>query len=530
MNKSMNNETNKGMSDLKTKAAKTITLVTLITLASKLFGYFRDALIAYRFGSGEISDSYFTVAGVTILLAELIVNASLTSSIPIFSQVESDHGKREKLKYLAKLVTLIAGLTLIIVLLGEILAPQIIKIVAAGFTGSQFFLSVKLLRLAFPAIIFSGMVGVIIGYLQSENRFYLSSASRIIFNLICILYLVFFTEVFGIEGMMLTTVAATIMQYLVMRYNLRSTGYRYHFSLSLKDEYIKQALRLSVPVFLGIATYDINIMFDRSFASTLSVGNISQLTYAAKVEALIISIFISAVMTYSYPLLSQQTEDPEYKDLKFYLARVINLNMLIAIPATAALIAFAQPIVQILFERGEFDRQATIITSTILKLYALGIIAKSLREVLMRIFYILQESRQVLLNGALTIILNIILNFIVITSQKVALLALTTSLSISLSTIILMIKLRKKIGSLPLKNMLTCFSKSLIASIIMLIPTTFFNQLIILKASTTSNSYLFISLSLTTILGILIYFVLIYIFRIKEAEEILQIIFSKLKK
>lgn len=518
------------MSKLKIKAAKTITVVTLITIGSKLLGFLRDALIAYHFGTGVISDSYFAVAGMTILLSELIIQTSLTATIPVFSQIEAEKGEKAKKDYIGKFITLIVGLTLIILIIGQVFAPWIVKIVAVGFSESQFILTSKLLRLALPGIIFSGIVGVMVGYLQSEGRFYISSANRIIFNLICILYLSFFSQNFGIEGMMLATVVASITQYLVMRYNLMLTGYHYKLSLSLKDQYIKQALALSIPVFLGIATYDINVILDRSFASTLLIGNVSQLTYAAKVEALIISIFISAIMTYFYPLLSQKNENSNSGDLKFYLARVVNLNLLVAIPATVILSAFAEPIVQILFERGEFQREATNITAMVLKFYSLGIIWKSLREAFVRIFYILQKNKQVLLNGVLTIVINLILNFIVISNKKVELLALTTSISIGISTIILIFKLRKLIGGIQVRSMLVCAFKSLMAALIMLVPTIFLYKLILYKVSLASNFILFLILILSTGIALLIYIRLIYLFKIKEAEEVLGTVFPKFKK
>ncbi|NLM18428.1 MAG: murein biosynthesis integral membrane protein MurJ [Clostridiaceae bacterium] len=519
------------------KTTKTVVIVTVIVLFSETMGFLRDVLIAYRYGTGILSDTYFAVAGITILLFNLIVNSVITTVIPILSHVETEHGKKQKVAYTGKILLLIGLTTLVLAVLTEVFAPFLIRLIATGFGSMQFNLAVKLLRIGIPGIIFSGMVGVLSGFLQSEGKYYASSSTRIIFNLTCILYLFFFSTRFGILGLMGAAVTGSMLQFLILCKDLSLTGFSYRSlfktkniwrSLS-KDLYLKRVLKLSLPVFVGVAIYDLNTMLDRTFASFLSVGNISQLTYANKIETLVISIFITGLMTVAYPEISQKVADQDLPGFKTVFQRVINLSLLITIPASIGLIILGQPIVQILYQRGEFSVQATEITARVLAMYAVGLLGKSIREVTVRAFYAFERNKVVLLNSGATLLLNILLNFSVIRFAKVELLALMTSIAITSTTIIMLFQLKRKTGQLGLKNILLCSFKSLLATVVMAIITIHTYKALLGKIDSESNLQVFLILALTIILAVIVYVVLIYLLKVKEAREIIDNILRKKK-
>ena len=151
---------------LKSKAdsIKIIIFVTLLALLSEFFGFLRDVLIAYRYGTGTLSDTYFAVAGITILLFNLIVNSMITTVIPVLAEVELAQGKSAKIRYTGLIFTLIGIISFGLVVLVEFFSPLIIRLIATGFSAEQFELAVKLLRLGIPGIIFSATVGVLAGF------------------------------------------------------------------------------------------------------------------------------------------------------------------------------------------------------------------------------------------------------------------------------------------------------------------------------------------------------------------------------
>ncbi|HHU54012.1 MAG TPA: murein biosynthesis integral membrane protein MurJ [Clostridiaceae bacterium] len=520
------------------KTTKAIIIVTLIVFFSETTGFLRDVLIAYRYGTGILSDTYFAVAGVTILLFNLIVNSVITTVIPVLSHLEAKHGKRQKIIYTGKILTMIGLISSFVAVLAEIFAPLLIKFIATGFGVDQFDLAVKLLRIGIPGIIFSSMIGVLSGFLQSEGKYYASSSTRIIFNLTCILYLFFFSSHFGILGLMTAAVIGSMMQFLILIKDLKLTGFSYRLSLKTKiisrdlaeDSYLNRVLKLSLPVFSGVAVYDLNTMLDRAFASFLSAGNISQLTYANKIETLVISIFISGLMTVAYPRITRKIAEQDLAGFKAVFQRTLNLSLLITIPASAGLIILGQPIVQILYQRGAFSSQATEITARVLAMYAIGLLGKSIREVTVRAFYALERNKAVLLNSGITLFLNMLLNLIVIKFARVELLALMTSMTIIITSFILLGQLKRKTGQLGLKNVLICSVKSLIATIIMALTAVFMYRTLLGKIDSESNVQVFLISALTIITAVIVYVVLICIFKVKEAREIIDDIIYRFLK
>lgn len=516
---------------LKSKAdsIKIIIFVTLLALLSEFFGFLRDVLIAYRYGTGTLSDTYFAVAGITILLFNLIVNSMITTVIPVLAEVELAQGKSAKIRYTGLIFTLIGIISFGLVVLVELFSPLIIRLIATGFSAEQFELAVKLLRLGIPGIIFSATVGVLAGFLQSEGKYYASSAMRIAFNLTCIIYLFLFADNFGIEGLMIASVIGTMAQFLFLQRDLKLRDYKYQFSLTFSDQYFKKILHLSLPVFLGIAIYDINTMLDRSFASTLSIGNVSQLTYANKIETLLISIFVSAITTVAYPEISRKVAEQDKEGLKQVFKSAINICLLIAIPASFGLIIFGQPIVQVLYQRGQFSAESSLNTARILTFYSLGLIGKSIREVVVRVFYAMQENRKTLNNGLLTVLLNLIMNFAILNFAKVELLALTTSIAIFISSLLLLYQLRKKIGELGLRRFIITTTKSMVAASIMALLSSLMFEALLRKIDATANGPLFLILAFTVFLAVCIYFGLAYFFKIEEVRDLAGLIINKLR-
>lgn len=148
-------------------AAKYALIMAIISLGSKFLGFIRETLIDSKFGAGMETDAYFIALTATSLLAELIRTSLSTTLIPIFSEIEYKEGKKGKIKNFNNLFNIIIFMALIIIVLGWISSPLIIKILAKGFEGEQFKLAVKLIRIGMPSILFISLVGMITGYLNS---------------------------------------------------------------------------------------------------------------------------------------------------------------------------------------------------------------------------------------------------------------------------------------------------------------------------------------------------------------------------
>lgn len=510
------------------KAAKSALVIMFFTLASKGLGFLREVLIAAKFGSGMETDTFFIALTATGLFTKFIMDAVSTTFIPVISEIEAKEGKLGKIEHTNNMLHTIFFAAAAIVVIATIGAPVIVKIIASGFKGEQFNLAVKLVRIGLPTILFSGIIGVLTGYLQSEEKFNSTALIGIPLNLAYIVFLLLFSSRFGVKGLMVAVVIGTFLQILIQLPETKATGFKYKFIFDIKDKYIKKVLYLSMPVLIGVAINDLNAIIDKTLASGLASGSISSLNYANKLNTLILSVFIMAITTVIFPILSKEANKGNMKGVKKTMGQGINLILLITIPAAIGMIILAKPVVQIAFERGAFGTRATKMTSEALIFYSLGITFGSLKIFITRVYYSLQDTKTPMINGFITVGLNIVFNLMFLPLFAHSGLAFATSLSNTITTIILFILLRKKIGNLGTKSYFRCGVKAIIASAIMGgVAYVTYNGLYSMLG--TSTLYNLISLIAAVVLAVIVYGVVCYVIGVKEVRELVDNVIDRIR-
>lgn len=503
------------------KAAKSAIIIMIFTLGSKFLGFLREVLIAAKFGSGMETDTYFIAMSATGIITGLMSNAINTTFIPVAAEIETAEGKKGKLNHTNNLINIVFFLSLILVCIAWIASPLIIKLLAKGFYGEQYKLAIQLLRIGLPMIIFSSIIGVFLGFLQSEQRYISTAAIGFPFNFVYIFFLLFLSSKFGIKGLMVASVIAVFSQVLLQLPEIKKAGYKYKFIFNIKDKYVKKVLYLSIPVFIGVAINDLNTIVDRTLASSLVAGSISALNYANRLNGLILGVFITAITTVIFPLLSKEFSEDNIKGVKKIMGYGVNLILLITIPAAVGLIVLSTPIVEVAFQRGEFDFTATIMTSKALIFYAIGLVAMALRLLVNRVYFSLQDTKTPMINGAISVVFNIVLNLILVQFMGHAGLAFATSIATTIATLLMFYGLKKKIGSLGTMSYIKCGIKSGFASAVMGIAAYFiYHELY--KILGAAKLYNLIALLAAASSGVIIYGILCYVLGIDEVKDIVN--------
>jgi putative peptidoglycan lipid II flippase len=498
-------------------------------IGSKLLGFIREMLIAAKFGSGVETDTFFIAITATTLFTTMFTQSLNTTMIPIMSDVKKNEGKEGKKKHTNNLLNIVLMISFVVMLLGWIFSPHIIRLLAHGFEGEQFKLAITMMRIGMPVVIFSGVVGIYRGYLQSESKFIESSASQFPFNFTYILFLIFLSSFFGIKGLMATSVLAVFSQILLQIPGIRKTGYRYALIMDFKDPYIKKILYLVFPVIVSVAVNDLNKIVDRSLASTLATGSISALNYSARLNSLVLAVFITAIATVLFPMLSNEAVKETYDGFKKLVRNGVNIVIMITIPTTIGMLVLIEPIVKLTFERGAFDSIATQMTSQALAFYTLGLLGMALRTFMERAFYSLQDTKTPMVNGFIAVGLNIILNFILIGPMGHRGLALATSISTTLTTTYLFYGLRKKIGPLGISNILKCGVKSFASSIIMGV-IVYFTYYSLIENFIGNTIFELTILMLSVGLGVLVYLGILYLLKVDEMTWFINLFRKRLAK
>ena len=507
--------------DMGKKIMQSASLIVVLTLFSKLLGFFRESLIAAKFGSGIEADAFFIALSASALITDFLKESVRTTYIPIASEVEAKTGKESKIHFTNNMLNILLIISFFASVLSIIFAPALVKLIGVGFQGEQFKLAVTLARIGMPTIIFAGVIGTLTGYLNSEEKYRATGMLGVPYNLVYIVFLLFLANTFGIMGLMVAGVIGTFTQVLIQIPEAKSTGYKYAFVVDFRDKYLSKVLRLSVPILIGVAISNVGVIVDKSLATTLTTGSVSALNYSNKLNALISSVFIMAITTVVFPKLSKAAAQNDYSEVKRIMHYGMKLVMVVTIPAMVGLMVLAVPIVSIAFERGAFTVDDTIMTSQALVGYSLGLIAIALRLVIVKVYYSLKDTTMPMVLGFISTGFDIALNFAFIGIWKHVGLALSTSVGEIILVIMLFYVLRKKIGPLGLKNLATTFLKISLAALVMGVVTyVSYQQIFSLLGDT--KIYNLISLGISVSVSILLYAVIAYFLKVDIIKDVID--------
>ena len=322
---------------------------------------------------------------------------------------------------------------------------------------------------------------------------------------------------------MVTSTLAVLSQVFLQINGIKKTKFRYKYILDFKDRYVKKILYLIPPILISVGISDLNNIIDKAMASTLIDGSISALNYANRLDMLVRGVFISAIATVMYPILSKEANKDSYDGLKKVTINGINIILLITIPATVGMIILANPIVKLAFERGKFDSLATYMTAGALIFTVIGMVGVSLRTLLSNVYYSLQDTKTPVIKGFIAVTINVVLNLILIKPMAHRGLALATSISAIVASILLIYGLKKKIGSFGLMKSVKCGLKALVASIVMGIVVYFLH---ISLGNNMGSGTLpeLITLLVSAGVGALIYLILIYLLKVEELDWVIKIV------
>ena len=501
--------------------------IMILIIASKLLGLIRDSLIAKSFGLSYLNDIYMFSLGTTMLF--ISISYGITSAlIPIHTYIKENGDIKERNRYISNVITVISIITFIIVVLGIIGAGSIVSVFASSFKEdiNIYNQAVLLVRVMFISLIFVAVQSILTAVLQCHNRFIATSLMPVFSNVIYILYLIFFIDRYGLNGFGIATVLGFLSMLLINIPGFRKLEYKYNFVFDLKDENLKALGKSMLPIVICASLVQINVFIVRSFAGTLETGSISSLDYANKLNMLVYEVFAQAISMVVYPKLSSLASRSDYKGFNKEISKGINFIFLLMVPAAFGLLTLRIPLISLYLERGAFGSNEVIMTSSALIFYIPTMVIYGVRDLVNRGFYSLKESKIPMYNAVLNIILNIAFCFITVKILGVQGLALSNSLATLLSTLILIFSLKKKVSSLDISTITRTFIKISIASIVMAVVVNFTNMIFSSYLGTFGISKL-ISVVLSTLTGVVIYVILLYVFKIEEFLEYKRLIFKK---
>ncbi|HAS6085479.1 TPA: murein biosynthesis integral membrane protein MurJ [Vibrio vulnificus] len=419
-----------------------VVVVILITLLSKLLGFGREIILSKYFGTSFVSDSYLIALTIPSVLWAVIGMGLVTAYIPIVSGLKI-RTLDEINRYTSKFINVIVIFVVFMILLYGLFSHDFVSLFAYGFTKEQILLSVELTDVMIFSMLFTGVVSVLTGFLHDRGSF--NYAAFISFPLnFCVIVSIILASNFSIHFLSYGFLFGTIIQLMFIFLVALKSGFRYSLSTNFYDDNINKTITLAFPVILGVSVNQLNVVFDKTIASTFSAGSISSLNYGFMITSVIHSIVVMSIVSIAFPAFSKLAQRKDLSLLMMLVSKVIKLVLIILVPITVFFIVYSDEIVRLVYHRGAFDEKSIAMTSSTLLFYSVGLIAIGFREVLIRIFYAFGDTKTPVYNSFLWVFSNIILSLVLSRFYDVGGLALASSVSAILSCALLSFHQKKK--------------------------------------------------------------------------------------
>ncbi len=439
---------------------------------SNLIGLVRGIIITNAFGTSMDMDAFNAASRVTELLFNLVAGGALASAfIPTFTGflVKGDHKGAWHLA--SAVINLVLVVLVSISCLAYIFAPQLVEhglyLLAPGTIVTQQQLTVELLRIMLPSVILFGISGLVMGILNTHQVFLIPAIAPAMYSLGMIAGTVFLSPRMGINGLAWGVVLGAAGHLAIQLPRLvRLKGVRYMVVFGLRSPAVMEVLRMMGPRVLGVAVVQLNFIVNTIIALGLPGGSVSALVWAFGLMMIPQMAIAQSTAIAALPTFSAQAAEGHLDELRNSISATLRVIILLSMPAAVGLILLRQPLVAMLYQRGEFTEHSTSMVAWALAWYAAGLVGHSILEVVSRAFYALHDTRTPVTVGVIAMALNIGLSFAFaglfdrIGWMPHGGLALANSLATALEVTTLLLLLSKRMGSINGSRLSAAFGQS----------------------------------------------------------------------
>lgn len=419
-------------------------IVTIIVLISKVVGLLREILLASIFGTTANLDAFLLVSAVPIVIYYLIGNGVTSSFLPILSNslIKNDGIEIGNAFTTFSIIFLTAG-SLILFVLSQLFAVDIINILAPGFKIEYKNLSIHYFRLFLPIIFFLGIEGVSTAVLQANGRIYIPAFSNLIFNLFMIIPIFIFKKFMNFEFLAWVLFLSYFARMLTCIIGLRFTVYKPSFKFKKSIPFLNKLFKNAPPVIIATVFLQINFFIGKSFASTVGEGAISSINFAEKIVTLITSTVFSSLGFVFFPYITNKYNLGKTAFLKA-TNKSIQYLLIISMYFSAICFFDSDNIVVLLFKKGAFDEESVKLTAEALRFYSIGLFALLLRDMLKKMSFAMQNTLIPLFGSIFNFIGYFILCLIFSSKYGVAAITIASSVAAIIEFIVTLILLLKK--------------------------------------------------------------------------------------
>jgi len=389
-------------------------------------------------------DSYTAAIAIPNYISVVLGGALSYTFIPIFVKQKKELNQWSLVNNVISIFIVSLG---IITLFGIYFAPEIMRTITPGFRENQIKYSSELLRLYFPIILFSCINELIASIFYSKSIFLTPLVNKLISPVVIILFIFLSSSELNVKSLIYASLASALIQLILLFLTLiRKENFSFKFKINLKNHDVSKLLKLLIPLILSSLVYKLFPIIDSIFLSKLPVGNFSRISYASKLQLVIGALLNSVFSIQVFSLLSKHAADDEFLKIKQKISFFIRTMLFISIPVAIIISIFGENIIRILFERGNFNSNDTLMVSSYLKIYILSLPAISIGAIVSNGLYVIPDTKSIMFVGIFESAFYIFICLLIFDKLKAISIPIAYVLNFNVSVMILILVLRKRLN------------------------------------------------------------------------------------
>jgi len=446
-------------------------------IISRFLGLLREIIYAFFFGASYELDVFRTAYIIPGLILEFISEGTMNAAfIPVLSDIQKNKSKKQAMAFALNLFYILILISSILTAVGIVFAPNIVSIIAGGYSPLKQKAVVDLVRIIFPILIVTSSISLVMGILNYYRHYSITGFASAIWNAGAILSTVIIFKIAQLNGLStiyslaLGILIGSVIELLYMMPVLYKVGFRFKLFINFKSPAIKRVLLLFLPIAVGYIATRINVAVNQSVATHLSDrindGAVSHYSYAFRLMSFPLGIIGVSLATVTLPEAVRYASSFRIDLIKPVLIRSLRLAFFFVLPVCTLMWLLKFNIIKIIFQHGAFTDSSTLATGKILGWFLIGIIGASFTKIIANIFFSLKDTKTPVLISFISSIINIICVFSLKNTMGIEGLALSVSIASISGAILLMIFFHLKYIAIPFLKLFEGFIKTFIASML----------------------------------------------------------------
>jgi putative peptidoglycan lipid II flippase len=548
-----------------TSVARSAGIVSIAVMFSRVLGLVREMIFARFFGTGFLYDAFVVAFKIPNLLRDLFAEGALSAAfVKVFTDYQIKKTEIEAWQLASLVFNVLAVVLSVVTVLGILLAPYFVPILAWSFPPEKAALAITLTQIMFPFILLVALAALAMGVLNTKGRFGIPASASTAFNITSILFgiiLAFYLSggswelpkkealeaspaaQWAIMGMAIGTLIGGAFQFLIQVPSLLKVGFRFAPVLNFKDEGVRRVMRLMGPAIIGTGAVQVKVMVDVFMVSGIDGGN-SWLSYAFRLMQFPIGLFGVAIGTAAIPTLSRLASEENFVKFRSTLSDSLKLVFLMTIPSACGLFILGEPIIRLIYSTGGLFKESDVpMTAWALAAYSVGLSAYSAIKIISPSFYALDDAKTPMYVSVASIAVHAVTSYGMLNLLSTVGVsperpngyghvgvALATSTVATVNFLALTFLMRKRISRLNGREVLSSLIRIVIASAIMSAVCYFSYYFLHQQFGGKTLIYRMIEAFVPIGLGVIVFLISAKLLKIDEVNKVYNAFARKLKR